>query len=101
LESEPSGVRIGFSLYPTCPYRVPRAGAGGPPHLISPGGPVLGDPRYTLETLDAGIVRVDSTQRLLLGVTRGTAGVRVTYLGATGTPDTVFPVQVVVSRVAV
>jgi len=32
---------------------------------------------------------------------RGTAAVRVTYLGATGEPDTVFSVQVVVSRVVV
>jgi Tol biopolymer transport system component/uncharacterized protein YjdB len=62
---------------------------------------VLSNPPYKLETLDVGVVRVDSTEHRLLGVTRGTAAVRVTYLGATGTPDTVFPVQVVISRVVV
>lgn len=93
--------RIQFTLDSVTPHRVPLAGVVEPLIEISANGHVLRNPRYRLETLDAGIVRVDSTQRRLLGVMRGTAGVRVTYLGATGTPDTVFPVQVVISRVVV
>ncbi len=101
LPGEPSGVRIRFSLDSAGPYRVPLAGVAEPPITISADGQVLKNPSYRLETLDAGIVRVDSTKRRLLGVVRGTAAMRVTYLGATGTPDTVFPVQVVISRVVV
>jgi Tol biopolymer transport system component/uncharacterized protein YjdB len=101
LPGEPSGVRIRFSLDSAGPYGVPLAGVAEPPITISADGHVLTNPPYRLETLDAGVVRVDSTERRLLGVMRGTAAVRVTYLGATGTPDTVFPVQVVVSRVVV
>ncbi len=101
LPSEPSGVRIRFSLDSAGPHRVPLAGVVEPSITISADGQVLKNPSYRLETLDAGIVRVDSTKRRLLGVVRGTAAVRVTYLGATGEPDTVFSVQVVVSRVVV
>ncbi len=101
LPGEPSGVRIRFSLDSTGPYRVPLAGVAEPLITISADGQVLKNPSYRLETLDAGVVRVDSTERRLRGLMRGTAAVRVTYLGATGTPDTVFPVEVVISRVAV
>jgi len=102
LPGEPSGAeRIRFRLASPSPYRVPLAGVAEPLIAISADGQVLKNPAYTLETLDASVVRVDSTERRLLGVKRGTADVRVMYLGATGTPDTVFPVQVVVSRVAV
>jgi len=102
LPGEPSGAqRIQFTLDSATSYRVPLAGVFEPLIAISANGQVLTNPAYSLETLDAGIVRVDATKRRLLGVMRGTAGVRVRYLGATGTPDTVFPVQVVISRVAV
>jgi len=102
LPGEPSGAeRIRFRLASPSPYRVPLAGVAEPLIAISADGQVLKNPAYTLETLDTTVVRVDSTERRLLGVKRGTADVRVMYLGATGTPDTVFPVQVVVSRVAV
>ena len=101
LPGEPSGAeRIQFALASPSPYRVPLAGIVEPLIAISANGHVLTNPSYRLETLDADVVRVDSTERRLLGVVRGTAAVRVTYLGATGTPDTVFSVQVVVSRVA-
>jgi Bacterial Ig-like domain (group 2)/WD40-like Beta Propeller Repeat len=102
LPGEPSGaLRIQFTLDSATPHRVPLAGVFEPLITISADGQVLQNPPYRLGTLDAGVVRVDSTGRRLLGVVRGTAGVRVTYLGATGTPDTVFSVQVVVSRVVV
>jgi len=102
LPGEPSGVqRIQFTLDSATPNRVPLAGVFEPLITISADGQVLRNPAYRLETLDAGVVGVDSTERRLLGLMRGTAAVRVTYLGATGTPDTVFSVQVVVSRVVV
>ncbi len=102
LPGEPSGAeRIQFTLDSPLPYRVPLHGIVEPLITISADGQVLNNPSYRLESLDAGIVRVDSTERRLLGVERGTAVVRVTFLGATGTPDTVFPAQVVVSRIAV
>ena len=93
--------RVQFTLDFPVPYRVPLAGVVEPLITISADGQVLNNPSYRLETLDAGIVRVDSTERRLLGVVRGTAAVRVTFLGATGTPDNMVPVQVVVSRIAV
>jgi uncharacterized protein YjdB len=93
--------RIQFTLDSLAPYRVPLAGVLEPLITISADGQVLTNPSYKLETLDAGVVRVDSTKRRLRGLMRGRAAVRVTYLGATGTPDTVFSVQVVISRVAV
>ena len=93
--------RIQFTLESLGPYRVPLAGVFEPLIRISADGQVLTNPSYKLETLDAGVVRVDSTKRRLRGLMRGRADVRVTYLGATGTPDTVFSVQVVISRVAV
>jgi uncharacterized protein YjdB len=93
--------RIRFTLDSATPHRVPLAGVVEPLITISADGQVLRNSSYRLETLDAGIVRVDSTERRLRGLMRGTAAVRVTYLGATGTPDTVFSVQVVVSRVVV
>src|SRR2546430_16755511 len=76
LPGEPSGVRIRFSLDFTGPYRVPLAGVAEPIIAISADGQVLRNARYRLETQDAGIVRVESTQRRLLGVARGTAAVR-------------------------
>jgi uncharacterized protein YjdB len=93
--------RIQFTLESLGPYRVPLAGVFEPLIRISADGQVLTNPSYKLETLDPGVVRVDSTKRRLRGLMRGRADVRVTYLGATGTPDTVFSVQVVISRVAV
>ena len=102
LPGEPSGAqRIQFTLDSATPNRVPLAGVFEPLITISADGRVLRNARYRLETLDADIVGVDSTERRLRGLMRGTAAVRATYLGATGTPDTVFSVQVVVSRVVV
>ena len=102
LPGEPSNAeRIQFSLDFPVPYRVPLAGVVEPLITISAAGQAVTNPAYRLESLDPSVVRVDSTERRLFGVTRGTASMRVTYLGATGTPDTVFPVQVAISRVAV
>jgi TolB protein len=102
LPGEPSGAeRIQFTLDFPVPYRVPLAGTVEPTMTITAGGQPLGNPHYRLESLDPGVVRVDPTGRGLEGAARGTASVRVVYPTATGAPDTVFPVQVVVSRVAI
>jgi uncharacterized protein YjdB/sugar lactone lactonase YvrE len=102
LPGEPSGAdRIEFQLEFALPYRVPLAGTAEPTVRITAEGQPLRNPPYRLESLDEGVLRVDRTDRGLEGVARGTADVRVIYQTATGTPDTVFPVQVVVSRIAV
>ena len=102
LPAEPSGAeRIQFTLDFPGPYRVPLAGVGEPPIMISADGQVLANPSYRLESLDSSVVRVDSTERRLFGVTRGTASVRAAYPTAIGTADTVFSVRVVVSRIVV
>jgi uncharacterized protein YjdB len=102
LPGEPSGAeRIAFQLDSTLPYRVPLAGTAEPTIGITAGGQPLSNPHYRLESLDGAVVRVDPTGRALEGMARGTASVRVIYQTAAGTPDTVFAVQVVVSRVAV
>lgn len=102
LPSEPSGAeRIEFQLDFALPYRVPLAGTAQPAIQITAGGEALSNARYRLESLDEDVLRVDATERGLEGVARGTASVRVVYQTATGAPDTVFPVQVVVSRIAV
>jgi uncharacterized protein YjdB len=101
LPGDPSGERIEFQLDFAVPYRVPLAGTAEPTLRITAGGQALSNPPYRLESLDHGIVRVDPTGRGLQGVVRGTTSVRVVYETATATADTVFPVQVVVSRIAV
>jgi len=102
LPSEPSDAgRIAFRLDFELPYRVPLAGSVEPPISILADGRVLQNARYRLESPDANLVRVDSTERRLQGVGRGPASVRVLYQTAMGTRDTVFPVRVVVSRIAV
>src|SRR5205823_1139374 len=102
LPGEPSGAgRVTFVLDFPQPYRVPLAGAAQPTVEITAEGQPLTAPPYHLESLDAGVVRVDPTGRSLEGVARGTASVRVLYETATGAPDTMFAVRVVVSRVAV
>jgi Tol biopolymer transport system component len=102
LPGEPSGAeRIEFQLDFALPYRVPLAGTVEPAIRITAGGQVLTNPRYRLESLDGGVLRVDATGRGLEGLARDTASVRVIYQTATGASDTVFPVQVVVSRIAV
>jgi TolB protein len=115
LPNGPSdAVRVQFTLAFPVPYRVPLAGVVEPLITISADGQVLNNPSYRLESLDPSVVRVvgssgDSTSsppidpagRRLQGVARGTTSVRVVYQTATGAPDTVFAVQVVVARVAV
>jgi Tol biopolymer transport system component/uncharacterized protein YjdB len=102
LPGEPSGAeRIQFTFDFPVPYHVPLAGTVEPTIGITAGDQVLGNPHYRLESLDGGVVRVDATGRGLEGVARGAASVRAIYQTATGAPDTVFPVQVVVSRVSV
>jgi Tol biopolymer transport system component len=93
--------RVQFTLDFSTPYRVPLAGVVEPLVTISADGKVLNNPAYRLESLDPSVVRVDSTERHLLGVARGTASVRVVYQTATGAPDTVFAVRVVVAQVAI
>jgi uncharacterized protein YjdB len=102
LPGEPSGAeRIAFQFDFARPYMVPMAGTVAPAIRITAGGQALNNPPYRLESLDEGVLRVDSTGRGLEGVARGSAFVRVLYQTATGAPDTVFSVQVVVSRIAV
>jgi Tol biopolymer transport system component/uncharacterized protein YjdB len=102
LPGEPSDAeRIAFQLGSTLPYRVPLAGTAEPTIGITAGGQPLSNPHYRLESLDGAMVRVDPTGRTLQGMARGTASVRVIYETATGMPDTVFPVQVIVSRIVV
>jgi uncharacterized protein YjdB len=102
LPGEPSGAeRIQFTLDFPVPYRVPLAGTVEPTIGITARDQVLSNPHYRLESLDEGVVRVDPTGRGLEGVARGTASVRAAYPTATGAPDTVFTVLVVVSRIAV
>jgi len=106
--------RVQFTLDFPVPYRVPVAGVVEPLITISADGQVLTNPSYRLESLDPSIVRVvgssgdttspppiDPAGRRLQGVARGTTSVRVVYQTATGAPDTVFTVHVVVVRVAV
>lgn len=102
LPGEPSGgERIEFQLDFALPYRVPLAGTAEPAIRITAGGQALSNAHYRLESLDEGVVRVDPTGRGLEGAVRGTGSVRVVYQTGTGASDTVFPVQVVVSRIAV
>jgi len=102
LPGEPSGAeRIEFRLDSPLPYRVPLAGTVEPAITITAGGQALSNPHYRLESLDGGVLRVDATGRGLEGLARGMASVRVIYQTATSAPDTVFPFQVVVSRIAV
>jgi Tol biopolymer transport system component len=102
LPAEPSGTEgIEFQFDFALPYRVPLAGTAEPTLSITAGGRALRNPHYRLESLDQGIVRVDGTGRGLEGAMRGTASIRVVYQTAAATVDTVFLVQVVVSRVAV
>lgn len=101
LPGEPDGARLLFSFDFEQPYRVPLAGGGQPRIQIAADGQVLENPNYSLESLEPNRVRVDPTGRGLQGIVRGTTAVRVSYSTATGTLDTVFSVQVVVSRVAV
>jgi len=102
LPGEPSDTeRIAFRLDFPQPYRVLVAGSGEPTITIVADGRVLQTPGYRLESLDPAFVGVDASGRRLEGVGRGPASVRVVYQTALGTLDTVFPVQVVVSRVAV
>jgi Tol biopolymer transport system component len=102
LPGEPRGAgRVTFVLDFSQPYRVPLAGAVQPSVKITVDGQALSAPNYHLESLDPGVVQVDATGRGLEGVARGAASVRVVYETATGAPDTVFAVQVVVARVAV
>ena len=102
LPGEPSGEqRIEFHLDFAVPYRVPLAGTAEPTLKITVAGQALSQPHYRLESLDPRIARVDPTGRGLEGTRRGTTSVRVVYQTATATADTVFPVQVVVSRIAV
>lgn len=102
LPSEPSDAgRIGFRLDFQFPYRVPLAGSGEPVIAIVADGRVLQNASYRLESLDPDLVGVDASGRRLEGVGRGPGAVRVVYTTAVGAVDTVFTVQVVVSRVAV
>ncbi|MGH7568061.1 MAG: hypothetical protein ACREL9_03675 [Gemmatimonadales bacterium] len=113
LPSEPSGPeRIGFKF--AASYRVPVAGVVTPLIRITADGQVLKNPRYRLESLNPEVVLVTTVPadsaappsdtwafRSLVGVARGTATVRVVYEAATGAPDSVFSVQVVVSRIRI
>lgn len=102
LPGEPSDAeRVSFELDFDQPYRVPLAGAAQPSIQIAADGRVLQAPSYRLESLDPSLVQVDPSGRGLRGIDRGTATVRIIYATATGSPDTTFAVQVVVSRVAV
>jgi Tol biopolymer transport system component len=101
LPGEPDGGRLLFTFDFEPPYRVPLAGDGPPPIRIAADGQVLQNPNYRLESLEPSRVRVDSTGRGLQGIARGTAAVRVSYPTPSGTLDTVFSVQVVVTRVTV
>ncbi|HWP37423.1 MAG TPA: hypothetical protein VNL18_07705 [Gemmatimonadales bacterium] len=60
----------------------------------------MDEPLHRLVPLDPnGVVEVDSTRRILRGVARGMASVRATVATPVGSRDTVFAVQVVVSKV--
>lgn len=95
------GERVTFTLDFPQPYRVPLAGSVAPAIRIIADGRVLQAPNYRLESLDADVARVSETGRALEGVARGPASVRVVFPTATGSPDTVFTVRVVASRIAV
>lgn len=100
LPGEPSDhKRVQFQLDFELPYRVPIGAAVVPPIQIVVEGRVIDNPPYRLES--HGPVEVDSTGHGVRGIVRDTASVRVVYPTATGTPDTIFPIRVVVSRVAV
>jgi len=110
LPSEPSGAeRIQFSLGFPLPYRVPLGGSVEPRLQVLANGREVPYANYRLETLAPSIVRVvgrdstffDSEQHRLRGLARGAGTVRVEYVTGTGTPDTVFPVQVVISSISV
>jgi uncharacterized protein YjdB len=102
LPGEPSEAEhIGFRLDFPQPYRVPLAGSGEPAITIVADGRVLQNATYRLESLDPDLVGVDANGRRLEGVGRGSASARVVYTTAMGALDTVFTVQVVVSRIAV
>ncbi len=91
--------RVVFALKFEQPYRVPIGGVARPWIEVTAQGRALEQASYRLEA--DGILRVDSTGQGLSGLSRGTAQVRATYATATGTADTVFDVQVVVSKVEV
>lgn len=95
----PDAERVTFRLDFKQPYRVPAGAVVTPPIKIAVKDKVLRDAAYRLEA--TGIVRVDETGRGLHGLQRGTTSVRVVYPTATGAPDTVFQVQVVVSLVSI
>ncbi len=110
LPSEPSGAeRIQFSLEFPLPYRVPLRGNAEPRVRVLANGREVPYANYRLETLAPNIVRVvaldsfsfGSVQHHLRGLARGPATVRVAYATGTGTPDTVFSVQVVISSISV
>lgn len=100
LPSEPSQ-RIEFRLGFQQPRRIPIAGEVQPSVEIVIGGQPVAGLDYRLESLTPGIVRVDSTGRKLIGVSRGTSLVRIVYVSGIGTRDTTFSVHVVVHRVAI
>jgi len=102
LPGEPSDAeRIEFRLAFPQPYRVPLAGGAEPAITIVADGRVLQNASYRIESLDPDLVGIDASGRRLEGVGRGPGSVRVVYSTAMGSLDTVFTVQVVVSRVAV
>ena len=111
LPSEPSGAeRIQFKLDFPMPYPVPLNGAVEPRLRVLANGREVPYANYRLTTLEPSVVRVvgpdslpwsEGPRRRLRGLARGAGTVRVEYGTGTGTPDTVFDVQVVISSIRV
>ena len=102
LPSDPStGERIAFRIDGDAPLRVPLGESVRPAITVVVGERVLPDAPYRLESVDASVVRVDASGQLLTGLRRDTTSVRVVYPSATGLPDTLLRVRVVVSQVAI
>jgi hypothetical protein len=101
LPGEPSTAnRLVFQMPFETPFRVPLRGTIQPDVHVAGDGKRL-DPSFHLESLSPELVQVDSTGKLLIGVSRGTGSVRVVFPDPLGTQDTMFSVQVVVSEVKV